>query len=120
MPFPTAVIFLLVLFATGLAALCVTVGLCLFVVREYKAVAPYITFVYPATYFGCALGVAAAWRLNALVQHHSESLGAVVLVFVVCFVGGAATGGFLGYVLASRVAKRLVRGCHFKRTTLTQ
>jgi hypothetical protein len=33
MPFPTAVIFLLVLFTTGMAALCVTGGLCLFAVR---------------------------------------------------------------------------------------
>jgi hypothetical protein len=45
MPFPTTVIFLLVLFTTGMAALCVTVGLCLFAVRGYKALAPYIAYV---------------------------------------------------------------------------
>jgi hypothetical protein len=113
MPFPTAVIFLLVLCATALAALCVVAGLSLFAVPKYRAVAPYITLAYPATYLGTVVGIALAWRLNAFVnaRYHPESLGAIALIFLTCFVGGAAAGGFLGYAVAGRIAK------HFPKTS---
>jgi hypothetical protein len=108
MPFPTAVIFLFALCATVLAALCVAVGLPLFAVRKYRAVAPYVALLYPATYLGTVVGVATAWRLNALInaRHPSESLGDIAVVFLVCFFGGTAAGGILGWSLARRVANR--------------
>lgn len=109
MPFPTAVAFLLVLCVTALAGLCLIVGLSLFAVRRYKAVAPYVTLVYPAAYFGGAIGVATAWRLNALVDmRQGWALGIVTAVFITCLVGGAGIFGFLGYALAYRIAKHLV------------
>jgi hypothetical protein len=111
MPFPSAVIFLLVLCATALSAICIAVGLSLFGVRKYRAVAPFIALPYPATYFGAVVGVATAWRVNAWVNapSHPESIGAIALVFLTCFVGGTAAGGLLGCALAVRIAKQFRR-----------
>ncbi len=107
MPFPTAVIFLLVLCWTALAVLCIAVGLFLFAVRRYRAVAPYITLVFPAMYLGGAVGVWTNWRVNAPLNftHYWASVASILLVFTTCFVGGTSLGGFLGYTLASHIAK---------------
>jgi hypothetical protein len=104
----TGVTFLLVLCATALAVLCVAVGLFLFAARKYRAVAPYVTLLYPATYLGTVVGVATAWRLNASVNAHHppESLGAIALIFIACFGGGTAAGALVGCTLARRIAKQ--------------
>jgi hypothetical protein len=112
MPFPTALIFLLVLTATAAALLCICVGLFLFALPKSRGSAPYVALVYPATYGGGFVGVETAWRLNALVKASERWwLEIIVFVFLACFVGGAGLGGFLGYKLANRIAK------HFQKNS---
>ncbi len=112
MPFAIAVIFLLVVCATGLAIVCVVLGLSFLAIKEYRTVAAYIALVYPAMFLGCALGVHEAWRLSAFVKGvrpHWEWQVIAVLVMLTSIIVGAAAGGGLGYVFASRIAKHFSR-----------
>jgi hypothetical protein len=101
---------LLYLCATAAAPICVVVGLLRFAVPRFRGSAPYIGLVYPATYCGGFLGVVAFLRLSALVktsEHWWQEI--ILLAFLACLLGGAGTGGFLGYKVADRIAK------HFKK-----
>jgi len=104
-------LFLLYLCATASAPLFFVVGLSLFAVPKFRRFAPFVAFVYPATYCGGFLGVVVDLRLNALVRTEGWWQEIASLVFLTCLLGGAGTCGFLGYKLADRIAK------HFQQTS---
>ena len=104
MPFPTALLYMFILYATGLAIFCVLAGLFLFANRRLRPLAPCVTFIYPATFLGGVFAVRVAWRLSVFLHGHSfwkwEPM--MVLVFLLM---GTTMSGLLGYALASRVAR---------------
>jgi uncharacterized membrane protein YhfC len=109
MAFPFVVVFLFALCATALAILCVLVGLFFFVIRRYRTIAPYVVFVYPVAFLGCAFGLEMTEQVNSRLQGFRslrEWEFIPLLVFLACSLGGTAIGGFLGYRLASRIASR--------------
>lgn len=58
-------------------------------------------------------------ELNALVNaRYHTALAAIVLVFLACFVCGAAAGGLLGYAFAGWIAQNFQRQLRVRSTTL--
>ena len=112
MAFPWVIVFAFVMCATALAILCIAVGFFLLLIRKYRTIAPYVLFVYPLAFLGCAFGLEMPEQLNSRVQHVPslrESELIPLLVFLTCSLGGTAIGGFLGYKLASRIASRFLQ-----------
>jgi len=113
MAFPWMIVFLFVMCATALAILCVVVGLFVSLIRKYRTIAPYVVFVYPVAFLGCAFGLEMTEQLNSRLQHIRslrESELIPLLMFLTCSLGGTAIGGFLGYRAASRIATAFCEG----------
>jgi hypothetical protein len=99
-------VFLLYLCATAAVPVCIVVGFLRFAVPKSRGFAPYVGLVYPATYCGGFLGVAAVLRLGALARVSAHWWQEILsLALFACLLGGAGMGGFLGYKLADRIAK---------------
>ena len=124
MPFPTALLILLVAYATAVAVLCLLAGLIGAAIPRFRRTAPYLALVCPAAYLGCLLGYVLAvtlnrWLFTGRQMGHwiiwAEFLFAVVATIVVGLSCGVA-----GLRLAKQMAGRIIRaGAHKNNTVIS-
>ena len=111
MSLPGVVTLLIAAAATVAALLCIIGSLIFLAVPRLRHAAPYLGLVYPGAYLGALLGYLVLTKVVTVLLrfHGSEWVLLIMSLFAVaCLMGGGAIlTGFLGFVLASRVARHI-------------